>query len=155
MSIPMIQLDDTDKQILNLIQLDFPLEVHPFESLSELVGISEAELLLRLEKLRSSGALRRIGPIINSRKVGGFGTLVAIKAPENRIEEVAALINAHPEVSHNYLRDAEYNIWFTISAPSTQRLEQIIEVLRNETGCPVIDLPTKRLFKIGVKFNVR
>lgn len=151
----MIQLDDIDKNILNLIQLDFPLDVHPFEKMSFQLGISEEELLERMGRLKEEGAVRRIGPVINTKRVGGISTLVALKAPESKIDEIAELINQHQEVSHNYLRQADYNIWFTVSAANKERLEQIINDLQEETGCPLINLPTKRLFKIGVKFDVR
>ncbi len=153
--ITMVQLDQIDKDILNTIQLDFPLETHPFEKLGEQLGIPEDEVIRRLERLNSAGAIRRIGPIINTKKTGGISTLVAAKVPEQRIDEVAEAINRYPEVSHNYLRPAEYNIWFTISASSDERLMQILDELKAETGCDLINLPTKRLFKIGVKFNIR
>ncbi len=151
----MIQLDAIDKNILNTIQLDFFMDVHPFEELSDRLGISEEELLQRLRRLTDEGALRRIAPIINTKKTGGVSTLVAINVPDSQIDEIAQRINEYPEVSHNYLRHADYNIWFTLSAPSRKHLDLIIDTLKNETGYPIIDLPTIRLFKIGVKFDVR
>lgn len=151
----MIQLDQIDKDILNTIQLDFPLETHPFEILSEQLGIPEDEVIKHLERLKEAGAIRRISPIINTKKTGGISTLVAAKVPEQRIDEVAEVINQYSEVSHNYLRPAEYNIWFTMAAPSEERLMQILDELKTETGCDLINLPTKRLFKIGVKFDIK
>jgi transcriptional regulator, AsnC family len=151
----MIFLDETDKKILNIIQLDFPLETEPFQVLGNELGISEDEVIGRLERLHKEGAVRKIGPIINRKGVGGTSTLVAVTVPEERVDEVAGHINEYPEVSHNYHRPDKFNIWFTISAASRERIDTILEELQNKTGFEFIDLPTRRLFKIGVRFNIR
>ena len=151
----MIALDDLDKAILNEIQVDFPLVKRPFAKLASELDSSEEEILQRIERLTAEGAIRRIGPILNIKKAGGESTLAAVKVPENRIDEVAEIINRYDEVSHNYLRPAEYNIWFTVSAPDKQRIEEILDEVREQSGCPLIDLPTLRLFKIGVKFDIK
>ncbi|MCK4937928.1 MAG: AsnC family transcriptional regulator [Methanosarcinales archaeon] len=151
----MIEMNDLDKAILNEIQVDFPLVKQPFLGLATSLGSTEDKVMERIERLIKEGAIRRIGPIINVKKTGGESTLVAVKAPEERIDEVADIINGYDEVSHNYLRPAEYNIWFTVSAHNKERLGQILEEIGERTGCPLIDLPTLRLFKIGVKFNVK
>ncbi len=151
----MIFLDDIDKKILNAIQLDFPLVHRPFEQLGEALGIEEDEVIRRIKRLRRDVAIRRIGPIISTKKTGGTSTLVAMKVPEERVDEVAGIINQYDEVSHNYLRPANYNIWFTLSAESEERLQEILREITEKTGFEVINLPTKRLFKIGVKFNIK
>ncbi|MBN2110980.1 MAG: AsnC family transcriptional regulator [Methanosarcinaceae archaeon] len=151
----MISLDDTDKKILNTIQFDFPLDVRPFRELGERLGISEEEVIMRLERLHEKGAVRKIGPVINRNSIGGISTLVAVNVPDEMVDEVAGYINGYPEVSHNYLRPDQYNIWFTLSASSEERIREILDELRDSTGLDFINLPTKRLFKIGVRFNIR
>ena len=151
----MIFLDDTDKKILNTIQFGFPLETEPYKKLEEELGISEDEVIERLDRLHSEGAVRKIGPIINRRGVGGTSTLVAVSVPEEKVDEVAEYINAYHEVSHNYHRPEKFNVWFTISAVNRERIDTILEELREKTGLDFVDLPTKKLFKIGVRFNIK
>lgn len=151
----MIFLDEKDKKILNTIQFGFPLETKPFQKMGDRLGISEDEVIQRLGRLHDEGAIRKIGPIINRKGLGGTSTLIAVKVPDEKIDEVAEYINAYHEVSHNYLRPGKYNIWFTISAPDRERINCILNELNKKTGLDFIDLPTKRLFKIGVKFDIR
>ena len=155
LSISKISLDDVDKKILNAIQIDFPLVNKPFEELGKNLGLEEDDVIKRIQRLQKEGAIRRIGPIISTKKTGGMGTLVAMKVPPQRVDEVAGIINEYEEVSHNYLRPANFNVWFTVSAESEGRLNEILEELKGKTGCELRNLPTKRLFKIGVKFNIK
>ncbi|MDO8724939.1 MAG: AsnC family transcriptional regulator [Candidatus Methanoperedens sp.] len=150
-----ILLDEADKKILNAIQIDFPLVHRPFQQLGEMMGLNEEEVIKRIKRLQAEGAIRRIGPIINTKKTGGVSTLVALKAPADRVDEIAQIINGYEEVSHNYLRPAEFNIWFTLSVESEKRMQEILSEIAERTGCKVMNLPTKRLFKIGVKFNIK
>jgi len=147
------ELDDADRQLINVIQLDFPLDPHPFRTLGDQIGISEAEVIDHLKRLTDIGVIRRIGPILNTKGIGGASTLVAMQVPEDAIDRVAARINGFDEVSHNYLRPGAYNIWFTVSARSKERLHEMISEIK-ALGYPFLELPVTRLFKIGVKFEV-
>ncbi len=148
-----LELDDTDRQLINLIQLDFPLDSRPFHTLGCQIGISEAEVIDHLKRLTDIGVIRRIGPILNTKGLGGASTLVAMQVPEDAIDGVASRINGFDEVSHNYLRPGAYNIWFTVSARSKKRLHEMISEIK-ALGYPFLELPVTRLFKIGVKFEV-
>lgn len=147
-----IETDDLDKKIINMIQLDFPLTVRPYLEIADALGVSEDEVIRRLARLSESGAIRRIGPILNTKGMGGSNTLVAVKVPADKIDEAAAVINAYPEVSHNYLRNADFNIWFTLSAPTRERIDTILGEIEETLKCPIMDLPTVRQHKIQVRF---
>ncbi len=147
-------MDRIDRAILNSIQGEFPLASRPFAELGAKLGLDEDEVTSRLQILKDEGIIRRIAPIINVKKLGGASTLVAMSVPLDKVDEVADIINAYPEVSHNYLRQDKYNIWFTVSAPSKSRLDQILEEVGEKTGCPCLNLPTVKTFKLGVKFEV-
>ncbi len=148
-----LELDDTDRQLINSIQLDFPLDLHPFRTLGEQIGISEQEVIDHLKRLTDIGVIRRIGPILNTKGIGGSSTLVAMQVPEDAIDRVASRINGFDEVSHNYLRPGAYNIWFTVSARSKERLHEMVSEIK-AFGYPFLELPVTHLFKIGVKFEV-
>ena len=148
-----LELDDTDRQLINLIQLDFPLDSRPFHTLGCQIGISGAEVIEHLKRLTDIGVVRRIGPILNTKGIGGSSMLIAMQVPEDAIDRVASEINDFDEVSHNYLRPGAYNIWFTVSARSKERLHEMISEIK-ALGYPFLELPVTRLFKIGVKFEV-
>jgi len=147
-------MDEVDRSILNSIQDGFPLTSRPFAELGAKLGLDEDEVISRVQKLREAGIIRRIAPIIDVKKLGGTSTLIAMSVPSDRIDEVAGIINTYPEVSHNYLRHDKYNIWFTVSASSKSRLDQILKEIGEKTGCPYINLPTVKTFKLGVRFEV-
>jgi len=148
-------LDDLDRRLLDLVQKEFPLTERPFLSLGEILGISEGEAIKRTKRLSNLGIIRRIGPILDMRKLGCSGVLVALPVSSERMEEVAEIVNRYQEISHNYLRpnDTEFDMWFTISA-SQARIEEILAEIKEKTGLDQLVLPTKRIFKIGVRFEI-
>jgi DNA-binding Lrp family transcriptional regulator len=148
-------MDNLDLQMLSALQEGFPITSRPFQSLGDLLGISDSETLQRLEGLQKEGLIRRIGPILDMRRLGCSGVLVALSVPEQEADGVAQLVNRYPEVSHNYLRPNEsgYNLWFTVSAKE-ERIEEILREIESLSGRKMLVLPTLRIFKIGVKFDI-
>ncbi len=148
-------MDEVDRRLLAAVQEGFPLERRPFKILGEALGIGEAETLERLEKLQSEGLVRRIGPILDLRKLGCSGVLVALKVSADEAALAAQVVNEYKEVSHNYLRPNEsgYNLWFTVSAKD-ERIQEILSEIKLKTGLKQLVLPTTKIFKIGVKFDI-
>ena len=148
-------MDDTDLKILAAVQEEFPLVSRPFRALGVKLGLGEDEVISRIEKLERDGLVRRLGPILDIRKLGLSGVLVAVKVSEEEAQGVADVVDLYEEVSHNYLRpnDSGYNMWFTISAKE-DRIQEILTEIRSRTGRKILVLPTDRIFKIGVKFDI-
>ena len=149
------QLDEMDRMILNEIQSHFPIEARPYQVLGEKLGCSEEEALQRVQDLKDREVIRRIGANCNSRKLGYTSTLCAAKVPSRLMERFVEVVNSYMGVTHNYRRDHDYNIWFTLIAPSEEKIERILREIIELTGVgEVISLPAERLFKIQVDFEV-
>jgi len=146
--------DDIDGKLLSLIQYDFPIVSEPYKEIASELGIPEDEVMARLKKLKAEKIIRRIGASFDSKKLGYYTTLCAMIVPEKMIDAVAQVINSYPEVTHNYLRTEEYNIWFTIIAESQERLKEIIEEIKERSQIyHLINLPAVDMFKIHVHFK--
>jgi len=151
----MTDLSDLDRRILTAIQGGFPITSRPYAELAREFGSSEAEALASVAGMRVSGVIRRIGAIFDSARLGHRSTLCAIASPPDRVEEVAAVISAYPNVTHNYEREDRYNVWFTLIAPSQDRIDAILREIAETTGIDdILDLPAIRLFKIKVDFDL-
>jgi len=149
-------VDKIDKQLLDIIQNDFPITPEPYKQLALSLQISPKEVMDRIRALYDEGIIRRLGGVFDSRKVGYTSTLCAIKVPESRISDVARIINVFPGVTHNYLREDDYNMWFTLIAPSRDEIKNICEKIKEQSGInDLIELPAERIFKIKVKFSVK
>ena len=144
-------IDDIDKQLLNIIQMDFPLTVHPFKEIGRLINISEQETIERLNTLKNEKYIRFIGPVINTEALGFDSVLIGMKVDESNIYNAVSIINSHPGVSHNYQRNDDYNIWFTLSVPHEIDIKQTAETIADIAKAPqFIFLPALKIFKIGV-----
>ena len=149
------QLDEMDRMILNEIQSHFPIEARPYQVLGEKLGCSEEEVLQRVQDLKDREVIRRIGANCNSRKLGYTSTLCAAKVPSRLMARFVEVVNSYTGVTHNYRRDHDYNIWFTLIAPSEEKIERILREIVELTGVgEVMSLPAERLFKIQVDFEV-
>ena len=147
-------MDATDKRILDIIQTGFPIAPRPYEAIGREVGLTEAETLARIRALKASGIIRRIGANFQSAKIGFFSTLCAASAPPDKLEAFTAVVNAHPGVTHNYLRQHALNVWFTMIGPSRQAIRDALDAITAQTGITVLNLPADRLFKIRVDFSM-
>ncbi len=149
-------MDDVNKKLLEIIQDDFPITPEPYKELAKTIGITENEVINRIKQLQDEGIIRRLGGIFDSRKLGYKSTLCAMKVPEEKIEETAQIINSYNGVTHNYLREHDYNMWFTLIAPSREHIEKICNEIKERSGIKtLIELPAKRFFKINVKFSIK
>ena len=148
-------LDELDRIILNEIQSNLPIAPRPYQVLAEKLECSEEEIIRRVQKMKDREVIRRIGANCNSRKLGYTSTLCAAKVPLNLMERFIEVVNSYTGVTHNYRREHEYNIWFTLIAPSTEAIKRILGEITQRTGVEeVISLPAERLFKIQVDFEV-
>jgi DNA-binding Lrp family transcriptional regulator len=149
------ELDNIDKQILNDIQWTFPLVERPFLELAKEYHISEEQFIERIKKLKDIGIIRQISAIFDTRKLGYKSALVAFAVEENKIEDVANEINKHPGVSHNYERNHEYNLWFTLAVPPYGDMKAELEKMALLDGILKYRvLPTLKMYKIGVKLDM-
>jgi DNA-binding Lrp family transcriptional regulator len=148
-------MDEIDKKLLTLIQLELPIDKRPFQIIADNLSITEKEVLERIDNLKKEGLLRRIGGIFNSRKLGYTSTLCAAKVPLSKVDYVAKVINSYDEITHNYIREGIYNMWFTVITYSQDTLFSIIDEIKINTDLDnIISLPAIKLFKIKVALNL-
>jgi DNA-binding Lrp family transcriptional regulator len=152
-----IALSDLDKRLLNLMQGSFPITARPYAHVAGEAGITEEEVLARVQELLDERIIRQVTPIFDTRALGYSSMLVAAKVDPENPWRAATIINAHPGVSHNYLRNHEFNIWFTIATEpdSPLGLERTLKVLAEIAGAESIrQLPTLKLFKIRMDLDM-
>ena len=148
-------LDVTDRHLLNRLQSQFPVVGQPFAAMGRELGLGEEEVLERTRALRESGILRHLSAIFDVRHVGYRSTLVSFSVPEERLEAAAAVVSAHPGVSHNYAREHEYNLWFVLAVPRSVDLEAVVADLAAKAGIVKYHiLPALKLYKINVVLDV-
>ncbi|TCL70908.1 DNA-binding Lrp family transcriptional regulator [Hydrogenispora ethanolica] len=149
-----LKMDAIDRKLLNRVQAGLPLTEQPFHEVAEELGIAPDEVIQRLTALKEKGFIRRFGGLFNSRRLGYSSTLLAMAVPEERLDEVAAVINSFPGVTHNYRRQNRLNIWFTLATRDPSEKEVILGSIRFQTGLEPMEFPAERIFKLNVFFDL-
>ncbi len=151
----MYSLDDTDRQILNKIQSNFPTDKEPFLKIANSLNLTSDVVIKKIQKMKENNIIRRIGGNFSPDKIGYKSTLCAAKVPANDIDAFTKVVNSYPGVTHNYVREHEYNIWFTFIAQSTEIIKESLQEISLKTGIKeIFNLPATHLFKISAKFKV-
>ncbi len=151
----MPKIEDTDRRILNLIQLNFPVTARPYQDIAKTLSLTENEVIRRVKNLKDTGIIRRIGGNFGPDRVGYHSTLCAARVPEDQLDMFTSTVNSYPGVTHNYLREHRFNVWFTFIAPSVQKIQENLEEIRRKTGVQdILNLPATQVFKISANFKL-
>lgn len=142
-------IDATDRALLNLLQAGLRPVGHLFRPLAEAIGLDEAEVIRRVERLRGIGAITRFGPFIDAAAMGGAYCLCAMAVPADRFEDVASRVNAHDAVAHNYEREHRFNMWFVLACETPEAITREADRIARETGLKVHRFPKLKEFFIG------
>lgn len=146
-------MDDIDRYIINSLQAGFPICDSPYRQLAEQLGLSEHTLIARLQALLDNGTLTRFGPLYHAELMGGALTLAALTAPDQRFDEIAEIINAFPEVAHNYARNHALNMWFVIATETPGQIQDVIAAVEQQTGLTVYNMPKINEYFVGLKLD--
>jgi len=151
----MRELDAVDRQIIDQLQGGFPLCDRPYAQVAGRLGIGEEELLQRLERLLADKILTRFGPMVHIERLGGAFVLAALAVPEDRYDEVTALVNALPQVAHNYRREHALNMWFVLATETPAGIADAVARIERDTGLTVHAFPKEREYFVEMKLAVR
>lgn len=148
------QLGSLEKHLLNDFQHGFPLVSRPFQAIAEKLGTTEKMVIETLGQLQQQGFVSRVGAVFRANSIGA-STLAAMAVPEDRLEEVAALINDYSEVNHNYQREHHFNLWFVLTASDEQVLNAVLDDIEHRSGIPVMYLPMLEDYHIDLGFDLK
>lgn len=150
-----VELDDQDRALLDAVQQEVPLVERPYAALAAQLGTDEASVLRRVERLRQERIIRQVSAIFDTRALGYTSMLVAAKVPSEQLQAAADIVSEHPGVSHNYRRNHDFNLWYTVAVPPGGDLEAHVDALHRASGATSTRmLPTLKLFKIGVVLDM-
>ncbi|HEY9857389.1 MAG TPA: AsnC family transcriptional regulator [Stenomitos sp.] len=146
-------MDSQDRAIINALQGGFPICDRPYARVAEGLGLSEDELIRRLEALLEAGTLSRFGPMYHAERMGGSLILTAMQVPSEDFERVAEQVNAMPEIAHNYEREHDLNMWFVVATGTPEEAEATLARIEAETGYPVYPMPKLKEYYVGLRLE--
>lgn len=147
-------MDALDRRIVNAMQGGFPICERPFEAMAQQLQTSEQELVARIGHLLEQGTLSRFGPMYHAERMGGALSLAAMRIPQADFERVAAIVNAMPDVAHNYARSHALNMWFVLATETPQQQHEAIARIEQDTGYPVYNMPKIAEYFVELKLTV-
>ncbi|OJS99356.1 MULTISPECIES: AsnC family transcriptional regulator [Marinobacter] len=148
-----MRLDMADRQLIDRYQRDLPVSERPYEDMARELGLTEAEVIERLSTLQEQQVLSRVGPVFEHSQAGA-SLLAAVAAPDEQMDLVAARINRAPGVNHNYAREHTYNLWFVMTAPNEDTLEERLDELEHQLKLPMLRLPMVEGYHIDLGFDI-
>ncbi|MCG6967799.1 MAG: Lrp/AsnC family transcriptional regulator [Chromatiaceae bacterium] len=151
---PAVTLSEAERRLLDEYQRGLPLDPRPFARVAERLGISERQVLDRLQRLQDIGVVSRVGPVFRPNRVG-VSTLAALAVPPDSLAQVADVVSAFAEVNHNYEREHDYNLWFVVTARDAVQLEQVLETIAARTGLEPLNLPMLEDYYIDLGFRLQ
>lgn len=146
-------LDDTDRRIINALQGDFPLSDEPYREAAERLDLNEEELLARLRRMLDDRVLTRFGPMFQIERMGGRFVLAAMRVPEADYDRISSIVNAFPEVAHNYRREHAFNMWFVLATEKPQGIAEVMARIERATGLAVAAFPKEREYFVEMKLD--
>lgn len=146
-------MDALDRSIINVLQVGLPICERPYLAVAESLGIREDELIARLQRLLDTKDLSRFGPLYDAERMGGAFTLAAMAVPEAEFDTVATIVNAFPQVAHNYRRDHDLNMWFVLATNTPTGVAETIAAIERATGLPVLDLPKEEEYFLQLRLT--
>jgi DNA-binding Lrp family transcriptional regulator len=146
-------MDAIDRQLINALQGGFPIAERPFAEVGAGLGLAEDEVITRIQGLLEAGLLSRFGPMYDAERLGGALTLAAMAVPRERFDEVAAIVNAMPEVAHNYERSHALNMWFVLATERPEQIAQVLRAIEAATGLAVLDLPKLEEYFLALRLS--
>ncbi len=147
-------MDEIDRSIINHLQDGFPISDHPYADVASELGIDENTLITRIQKLLEDKILSRFGPMYHAERMGGALSLCAMKIRPDEFDNVAEMVNAYPEVAHNYARDHEMNMWFVLATEEESGIGEVLAEIEDKTGYRVYNMPKLEEFFVGLKLCV-